>query len=66
MREREVGRMLERRRMMEKNEGWRGRREREREREGLELGKPRLTRLCYWWLHVCKDKICPVLQSVKL
>lgn len=33
MREREVGRMLERRRMMEKNEGWRGRREREREEE---------------------------------
>ena len=67
MREREVGRMLERRRMMEKIEGRRGKEgKREREREGLELGKPRLTRLCYWWLHVCKDKICPVLQSVKL
>ena len=66
MREREVGR----RRMMEKNEGRRGRRERERERERgreeLELGKPRLTWLCYWWLHVCKDKICPVLQFVNL
>ena len=42
-----------------------GRRKRER-REQLELWKLRLTWLRCWWFCVCKDKICPMFQFVKL
>ena len=35
-------------------------------REQLELWKLKLTWLRCWWFRVCKDKICPMLQFVKL